>query len=56
VIQQRFENPGSQAVPFSIGLHPYFPVLGKVGLELSLPATQSYNQWEQSWIAPGNVS
>jgi galactose mutarotase-like enzyme len=47
-IQQRVINDASEPLPFSLGLHPYFLVNDKTKLEFDIPATEFYNQREQS--------
>ncbi|MCS6812060.1 MAG: aldose epimerase [Cyanobacteria bacterium] len=43
-INQRYTNCSSSPMPFSAGLHPYFWVGDKTGLQVNLPATQFYDQ------------
>jgi galactose mutarotase-like enzyme len=39
-IRQRFTNHSPEPMPFSTGLHPYFEISDKTGLQFDIPATQ----------------
>ena len=43
-IRQRFTNHSPEPMPFSTGLHPYFKILDKTGLQFDIPATQFQDQ------------
>uniref|UniRef100_B8HVU8 Aldose 1-epimerase n=1 Tax=Cyanothece sp. (strain PCC 7425 / ATCC 29141) TaxID=395961 RepID=B8HVU8_CYAP4 len=43
-ILQQVSNTGTRDLPFSLGLHPYFVVTDKTGLEFELPAQQMLDQ------------
>lgn len=47
-IHQRFTNRSTVAMPFSIGLHPYFQVTDKPQLQFDIPTTQFQNQIDQT--------
>lgn len=47
-IHQVYTNRSAQAMPFSTGLHPYFPVSSKAQLQFQIPATQYQDQIRQS--------
>lgn len=46
-IHQRFINCGTEPMPFSVGLHPYFLTQNKSQLEFEIPATQGWDQQTQ---------
>lgn len=47
-IKQRYTNHSERPMPFSTGLHPYFLVNRKPGLQLNIPATQYQDQIEKT--------
>jgi len=46
-IQQHFMNQGSEPMPFTAGLHPYFLAPDKTQLTFDLPASQGWDQRTQ---------
>ncbi|PSB13407.1 aldose epimerase [filamentous cyanobacterium CCP1] len=54
-IHQTYTNLSSEAMPFSTGLHPYFPVSDKSQLTFDIPATEYLDQLTQTTHPfPGN--
>lgn len=54
-IHQTYTNLSSEAMPFSTGLHPYFPVSDKSQLTFDIPATEYLDQLSQTAHPfPGN--
>lgn len=53
-IQQRFTNHSSEAMPFSVGLHPYFSVQDKTQLRFDIPASELLDQRSQNVAAFNN--
>ncbi|HEY9663089.1 MAG TPA: aldose epimerase [Allocoleopsis sp.] len=47
-IHQLYTNRSPEPMPFSTGLHPYFPVSNKATLQFEIPATQYQNQITQT--------
>lgn len=47
-IRQIYQNLSAEPMPFSTGLHPYFPVANKAALRFDIPATQYQNQIQQT--------
>jgi galactose mutarotase-like enzyme len=47
-LQQRYINRSSEAMPFSIGFHPYFLVLDKHQLQFEIPSTEALDQPSQA--------
>jgi galactose mutarotase-like enzyme len=47
-IRQQYTNLSSEPMPFSTGLHPYFPVSNKTQLQFDIPATQLLDQRSQT--------
>ncbi|MBE9075957.1 aldose epimerase [Romeria aff. gracilis LEGE 07310] len=47
-IEQRYTNHSERPMPFSTGLHPYFWVNHKPGLQLDIPASQYQDQIEKT--------
>ena len=43
-IHQRYTNLSAAVMPFSTGLHPYFCVNDKTGLQFSVPATEMWDK------------
>lgn len=43
-IRQKFTNHAPEPMPFSTGLHPYFEISDKTGLQFDIPATQFQDQ------------
>ena len=50
-IQQQFQNHSAVAMPFSIGLHPYFQVSNKAQLSFDIPSNTLQNQKDQTTSA-----
>lgn len=44
IIKQRFQNNSEERMPFSVGLHPYFFIVEKNGLQFDIPASQYQDQ------------
>jgi len=47
-IHQRYVNHSAEAMPFSMGLHPYFQVSDKTQLQFEIPSSQFQNQRDKS--------
>lgn len=47
-IEQQISNRSTEAMPFSIGFHPYFPVSDKSGLQFEIPAIEYQDQQTQA--------
>ncbi|MBW4636910.1 MAG: aldose epimerase [Gloeocapsa sp. UFS-A4-WI-NPMV-4B04] len=43
-IRQKFTNHSPEPMPFSTGLHPYFGISDKTGLQFDIPASQFHDQ------------
>lgn len=43
-IHQRYTNLSTEVMPFSTGLHPYFPTNDKTGLQFAVPATEMWDK------------